>query len=106
MENTYLDRYRRFKDDDNFIPIPGIKLPIKGTDKYISYKLGSTRLDILSNDYYNTPYYGWLIMLANQEYGGLEFMIPDNSTIRIPYPFKSSVNDYLSGVDDYIKLYG
>ena len=102
----YLDRYNKFRDDDNFKPVPGIKLLEKDTDKYIPYKLGSTRFDILSNEYYNSPYYGWLIMLANQEFGGLEFMIPDNSTIRIPYPLKSSINDYLSGVDRYIKLYG
>lgn len=106
MDNTYLDRYKKFKDDDNFKPVPGIKLPEKDTDKYVPYRLGSNRLDIMSNEYYGTPYYGWLIMLANQEFGGLEFMIPDNTTIRIPYPLKTSVNDYLRGVDTYIKLYG
>jgi len=101
----YLDRYESFKSDTNYKPIPGIKIPVKGTDKYLPYRIGSTRMDILSQEYYQTPYYGWLIMLANQEYGGLEFMIPDNSIIRIPFPFKSSVINYLKGVDRHFRLY-
>ena len=91
----YIDRYKRFKSDDNYLPVPGIKIPLRTTDKQIAYKLGSTRFDILSNEYYGTPYCGWLIMLANPEFGGLEFAIPDNSTIRIPFPFKSSIDIYL-----------
>jgi hypothetical protein len=106
MGQVYLDRYKRFKDDSNYKPLPGIKIPVKDSDKVITYKLGSTRFDRLSLTYYDTPYYGWLIMIANPEYGGLEFNIPDDAVIRIPFPFKASVNDYLSGIDEYIKLYG
>jgi len=105
MAQRYLDRYSSFKSDNNYKPVPGIIIPEKGTDKVITYKLGSTRFDVLSNTYYDTPYYGWLIMLANPQYGGLEFEIPDNALIRIPFPFKPSVNDYLSGVEKYKRLY-
>ena len=106
MPQRYLDRYERFKDDTDYKPVPGIKIPVKSTDKYLTYRLGSTRFDILSDKYYDSPYYGWLIMLANPEFGGLEFQIPDNKTIRIPFPFKVSVNNYLNGVEEYIRLYG
>lgn len=105
MANKYLDRYSKFKGDSNYSPVPGIKIPEKSTDKYLTYKVGSTRFDVLSQKYYDTPYYGWLIMLANPEFGGLEFNIPNNTTIRIPFPLTESVNDYLSGVDTYITLY-
>tara|TARA_R110000796_G_scaffold40062_6_gene99409 strand:+ start:3754 stop:4074 length:321 start_codon:yes stop_codon:yes gene_type:complete len=106
MAQEYLDRYKQFKSDTNYKPVPGIKIPEKTSDKLVIYNLGRDRFDILSQNYYNTPYYGWLIMLANPEYGGLEFMIPDKSTIRIPFPLKTSVDDYLSGIDRYFKLYG
>jgi hypothetical protein len=106
MAQQYLDRYDRFRSDDNFNPVPGIPIPEKNTDKYLTYKVGSTRFDILSQKYYNSPYYGWLIMLANPEFGGMEFNIPNNKTIRVPFPLKTSVNDYLSEVDKYFRLYG
>jgi hypothetical protein len=106
MAQRYLDRYKRFRSDENYQPLPGIKIPVKNTDKTIIYKLGSTRFDKLSQDYYDTPYYGWLIMLANPQYGGIEFSIPNNAPIRIPFPFIDSVNGYLEGVEKYKRLYG
>jgi len=106
MRQRYIDRYRNFKDDGNYKPIPGINIPKKNSDLQIPYKLGETRLDIISQKYYKSPYFGWLIMLANQQYGGIEFMIPNNSLIRIPFPLQSSINDYFSEVEEYIKLYG
>ena len=106
MAQQYLDRYKKFRSDENYQPVPGIKIPVKSSDKTVIYRAGSTRFDVLSNRYYDTPYYGWLIMLANPEFGGLEFNIPDNSPIRVPFPFISSVNDYLAGVEQYLELYG
>ena len=105
MAQKYLDRYDRFKSDNNYKPVPGIIISEKNTDKYLTYKVGSTRFDVLSQRYYDTPYYGWLIMLANPEFGGLEFNIPNNKIIRVPFPFVTSVNDYLEEVDRYFKLY-
>lgn len=106
MTQKYLDRYSKFRSDSNFKPLPFINIPIKNSDKYLTYKRGSVRFDILSQTHYNTPYYGWLIMLANPEFGGLEFNIPNNKTIRIPFPLIPSINDYLDGVEKYMRLYG
>jgi hypothetical protein len=45
--------------------------------------------------YYNNPYGGWLIMLANPEFGGLEFNIPNQTVIRIPFPSIVQLKDIL-----------
>lgn len=103
---SYYDRYDLFKNAGVITPVIGIKIPEKSTDKQVLYKLGETRLDVLSQRYYNSPYYGWLIMLANPQYGGLEFNIPDRSVIRIPFPFQTSLEQYVNAVNQNFKLYG
>lgn len=103
---NYFDRYKKFREDGEIKPIPGLKIPLLNTDKTVVYTLGETRLDILSQTYYNDPYHGFLIMLANPQYGGLEFNIKNNDIIRIPFPFNSAIERYLSSIETYKKLYG
>lgn len=102
----YLDRYADFRTNGGVTPIPGIKIPELPTDKKVVYKVGQTRLDKLSQKYYNNPYSGFLIMLSNPQYGGLEFDIKDRDVIRIPFPFQSAAERYLQGVKEYKRLYG
>jgi hypothetical protein len=102
----YFDRYNNFKVNNEIKPIPGIYIPSSSTDMTLYYKHGVTRLDIVSNLYYNNPYSGWLIMSANPEYGGLEFNIPDMSLIRVPFPYSDAINRYISEVTKHITLYG
>jgi len=102
----YYDRYYEFRFNGSMEPIPGISIDLSSSDKNIVYKVGDTRLDKISNLYYNTPYCGWLIMLANPEFGGLEFIIPDQTIIRIPYPFESAIDRYITGINKHKKLYG
>ena len=101
----YFDRYNNFKYNGKMSVLPNIKIPVEPTDKYVTYKVGSTRLDKLSNSYYNSPFYGWLIMLANPEFGGLEFLIPDQSIIRVPFPFETAIKRYTQSVNIYNTLY-
>jgi hypothetical protein len=103
---TYFDRYAKFRTNGMIKPLPGIKLISTNTDKQEMYRLGETRLDKLSNMYYNNPYSGWLIMLANPAFGGLEFNIPDSTVIRIPFPYDSAIKRYLTEVDNHKALYG
>lgn len=103
---TYFDRYKNFRSNGTMKPIPGLKIPFNPSDKSVVYKLGQTRLDILSQKYYNNPYHGFLIMLANPSYGGLEFSIKDRDVIRIPFPFESAIKRYLNSVETYKLLYG
>jgi hypothetical protein len=106
MSRDYFDRYQFFIEEGNFKIVPGIELPVKGTDKYLNYKKGKTRLDKISQDFYGTPVFGWLILQANPQVGGLEFEIPDNFIIRIPFPLTSSLQDYKRGVELYNLYYG
>lgn len=103
---TYYDRYEKFRTNNDIKPIPGINIPIESSDKQTLYKAGKTRLDRVSQEYYGNPYHGWLIMLANQQWGGMEFDIPDQTIIRIPFPFTNAIDRYILGVKRHKELYG
>ncbi|PCI28709.1 hypothetical protein COB55_03515 [Candidatus Wolfebacteria bacterium] len=100
----FFDRYQQFKDNGQVKNVPFIKIPEKSTDKRIIYKEGFTRFDKLSQEFYNNPTSGFLIMLANPQFGGLEFDIPDGTIIRIPFGFKETIEQYFKDVDDFLKL--
>lgn len=106
MSRNYFDRYQFFIEDSKFRIVPGIEIPIKGTDRYFIFKKGRDRLDKVSQDYYGSPVFGWLILQANPTVGGVEFEIPDNYTIRIPYPLITSLQDYKRNVELYSLYYG
>lgn len=103
---TYYDRYADFRVNGEVKPLPGIIIPESSTDKAFIYRVGNSRLDKISLAYYNTPWCGWLIMLANPEYGGLEFNIPDSASLKIPYPFESGIDRYISEINTHKALYG
>jgi hypothetical protein len=106
MAKDYFDRYQDFKVNGKYKPLPFIKIEPKNSDKTVVYHSQETRLDKLSQQYYNNPFHGWLILLANPIYGGVEENIPDNEIIRIPFPFRDSLQQYISEVNKYQKLYG
>ena len=106
MGKEYYDRYQQFKVNGKYKPLPFIKIEPKGSDKKVVYHSEKTRLDKLSQQYYDSPYYGWLIMLANSQYGGVEEDIPNNEIIRIPFPFRDSIQQYIGEVNNYEILYG
>jgi len=102
----YIDRYLPFREDGKVKPIPGIKIPSASTDLNYVYKQGTTRLDKLSNMFYNNPWSGWLIMAANPQFGGLEFNIPDMTLITVPFPYESATQRYSDEINKFKKLYG
>lgn len=102
---TY-SRYSKFKQGGQMKLVPYIEIPFKQTDRFEYYIQGKTRLDVLSQLHYNDPNYGWLILMANPEMGGLEFMIPSGVLIRIPYPLDLTISDYEQGIKKYNELYG
>jgi hypothetical protein len=104
--SQYYDRYKPFRVESGIEPVAGIIIPQSSTDKSVVYKKGQSRLDKISNDYYNNPYSGWMIMQANPQFGGLEFNIPDGASIRVPYPFTDVVSRYITQVTIYKQLYG
>jgi len=103
---NYYDRYEEFRFNGGVRPVPGIEITISPSDKRVVYKKNSTRLDKLSQKYYNDPWHGYLILLANPQYGGLEFDIRDRDTIRIPFPKDSAIERYINAVEEYKTLYG
>lgn len=102
---TY-DRYRLFRREGTIGIVPAVVLSKKSTDYYEKYVQGFTRLDILSNTYYGNPNYDWLIMMANPEYGSMEFNIPNNAVIRIPYPLDITIQEYETKIKKYFEMYG
>ena len=106
MGKEYYYRYQKFKVNGSYKPLPFIKLDTKPTDKTVVYRSQFSRLDKLSQIYYDNPYHGWLILLANPQYGGVEENIPDDEIIVIPFPFRDSLQVYIDKVEEYKTLYG
>lgn len=102
----YYNRYSKFIGNGKIEFIPHIIIPNKSTDKSKIWKVNIDKLDILSNEYYGHPYGGWLIMLANRQFGSDELSIPDNALIKIPYPYQASIQQYNDQVELYKKKYG
>lgn len=101
MARNYFDRYGKFKVNNKFQYIPFITLNKKTTDKKTVYK-DTKRLDKISQEYYDNPYYGWLILQANPKFGGMEFDIPNDTIIRIPFPLIDTLQEYQSKIEKYI----
>jgi hypothetical protein len=102
----YFNRYGQFLINGEQTVVPYVNLPKKSTDVKYVFRAGITRLDKISQEYYASPYFGWLILVGNPEYGGLEWNIPNNSILTIPYPLISSLQDYKNGLDNYFFYYG
>jgi hypothetical protein len=44
-------------------------------------------------------------LAANPQYGGVEENIPDREILRVPFPFKDSIQQYIDETQKYINLY-
>ena len=89
--------YKPLKVNDFLLDMPPVKISLRKTDKYITYQKNKARLDFIAGEIYKDETLWRLIMWANPEYF-LEFDIPDNAIIRIPYP----LNDVLAEVNNFI----
>jgi hypothetical protein len=103
---NYYNRYTDFIINGENITVPFIKLTSKAGDKKVIYKVGRSRLDKISQQYYESPYFGWLILQANPSVGGLEWNIKDGQVLIVPYPLVASLQIYKKAVDDYFFFYG
>lgn len=106
MANEYYNRYSGFLINGEYKTLPFIKLEVKSTDFYEVYTTNRTRFDVLSDKYYDVPYYTWLILQANPIFGGLEFTVKNGYQIRIPYPLEQTLREYNDKIKQYIQLYG
>lgn len=92
-----LSRYTNLIFDGKIINMPKVEIPKRTTDKYITYDSSRTRLDRIAGEIYGDDSYGWLILLANPEYF-MEFDIPRNTVIRVPFPHKEAEADFVAKV--------
>lgn len=99
--DEYYNRYKNFTNDGRNDIVPQIKIEKYNTDIIIVYNKSRMRLDNLSYKYYGNPDYGWLIMLANPQYGSMEFEICDGVALRIPYPLITAIERYETAVKEY-----
>lgn len=106
MSRNYYNRYTRFVINEVTRPLPFLTIDPKSTDKTVVYNSDRDRLDKFSQQYYNSPYYGWLILLCNPRYGGVEENIPNGEIIRIPFPLTDTIQQYIQAVKKYEDLYG
>jgi hypothetical protein len=106
MPFQYYNRYNNLIVNGSQINIPYVTLPSKSTDKMYIYRIGVSRLDKVSQTYYGSPYFGWLILQANPEYGGSEVNIPNNTTLKIPFPLTASLLDYKTALQTHFYYYG
>jgi len=106
MAGQYYNRYENLVINGEYINIPYVTLPAKSTDKMYIYRIGISRLDKISQTYYESPYFGWLILQANPEYVGSELDIPDNTTLKIPFPLIASLLDYKTALQNHFFYYG
>ena len=102
----YYNRYNNFLLNGQQTVVPYINLPTKTTDKKYIYKVGQSRLDKISQQYYGAAYFGWLILIANPMYGGQEWNINDGDILIIPFPLVTSLQDYKNTLDNHFFYYG
>ena len=106
MALQYFNRYSDFLINGQQTVVPYIPLPSKSSDKSHIYIVSQSRLDKISQQYYNSPFFGWLIMMANPQYSGLETNIPDGAVLTIPFPLVASLQDYKNNLNNHFFYYG
>ena len=106
MAFQYYNRYTLFQVNGQQTVVPFVTLNGKPSDTVSVYKVGVSRLDKVSQEYYGTPFFGWLILQANPEFGGLENNIYDGAVLSIPYPLVTSLQDYKTAVENHFFYYG
>jgi hypothetical protein len=106
MALQYWNRYNQFLINGEQTVVPFVQVPQKTTDKVYIYKVGRSRMDKISQEFYDSPYFGWLILQANPQFGGLENNIYDGAMLIIPFPLLPSLQDYKAALDNHFYYYG
>ena len=64
-------------------------IPLKNDDIYVATQTGD-RLDLLSNQYYGSPTYWWIIANANNIHDG-KLGLKDGTILRIPKDYNEII---------------
>ncbi len=73
------------RNGQSLLDFPPFTISDRQTDLFVTYNKQKTRLDRIAYDVYKDPTNWRYILWANPEYF-IEFDIPDNTQIRIPFP--------------------
>ena len=79
--------------------MPFVELPQNPSDKFENWNTTFSRMDKLSQKYYGSPFYDFLILYASGFMS--EFDIPDGTLIRIPFPLQKVKADYENALTVY-----
>ena len=105
-----MPKYNRYKsfitEDGNMRIVPFIKIPNMSSDKYTYWDKYNSRMDLISNQFYGSSDYGWLILQANPHLPSLEYMIEDKEQIRIPFPLDMAITQYERDIKNYYQING
>ena len=106
MAFPYYNRYSEFLINGEQTVVPYVNLPQKPSDQSYIYNVAKSRLDKVSQEFYNSPYFSWLILQANPQFLGLENNIYDGAVLTIPFPLIASLQDYKSSLENHFYYYG
>ena len=84
--------YSLLRDNDSLINMPPIKIDKRITDKSVTYNSQKNRLDTIAGNIYSDETLWRIILWANEQYF-MEFDIPDNKVIRVPWPLQDVLNE-------------
>jgi hypothetical protein len=100
MAKRDYNRYELLQNPDGSFDFPPfVPITASPSDKIETWNLGISRLDKLSERYYNNPFFDFLILYANPQYIS-EFDIPDGAFIRIPFPLDIVRRKYEDGLQE------
>lgn len=106
MPYQYWNRYTDFLINGQQNVVPYVQLPSKSTDKNYIYIVGQSRLDKVSQMYYGTPYFGWLIQAQIPNILGTNIQYLMGGVLTIPFPLVASLQDYKNSYENYFFYYG
>ena len=106
MAYPYYNRYDEFIINGEQTVVHFVYISQKHTDQNYIYKVAKSRLDKVSQEFYSSPYFNWLILQANPQFGGLENNIYDGAILIIPFPLISSLQDYKAALENHFYYYG
>jgi hypothetical protein len=87
---------------DAFRPVPFAPVRERGSDVPVPYYQGVSRLFALSQQYYGSPDYEQLILLANPEWLS-EHDIPDGTMLRVPFPLEDALHELATAQGTWLR---
>ena len=89
--------YSLLKDNDSLKNMPPLRIQKRSTDKSVTYNKQLNRLDTIAGNIYRDETLWRLILWANEQYF-MEFDIPDNTVIRVPWPLQDVLNEVQTSI--------